>query len=232
MNRARLLFDLQTTDAALDAARKRMRAIDALLTESEALRAARRSAQQARDRLAQLRARCTDLELESATLDDKIKSIDLRLYGGAVKNPKELGDLQKDAASLRKRKAALDEILLEAMDNLDQAEREANAAHLHLTQVEDGWQGDQASLVAERGRLVDQVAALDAQRAAQRAEAPPADLVMYDRLRSQKRGHAVAQVEDGVCSECGVELAAHIAAQLQRDGTLVACGNCERILTV
>ena len=230
MRRAERLFELQQTDLALDAARKRVREIDALLTESGALRAARQADQALRDRLAQLRARAKDLELQSITLDNKIKSVDDRLYGGAVRNPRELDDLQKDAASLRRQKSSLDETSLEVIYDIEHIERDADAARAQLDRVEAGWHSDQAALIAERAALASQIAAHETRRQEQRAAVESADLAAYDRLRAQKRGQAVARLDDNVCAACGVEPSANKRAHLQRDDALIACGNCERIL--
>ena len=230
MRRAERLLELQKVDLALEAARKRLREIDGLLTESDTLRVARQADQRLHDRLAQLRARSKDLDLQSTTLDDKIKSVDDRLYSGVVKNPKELSDLQKDAAALRRQKSGLDDTLLEVIYDIEQTEREYRAAHAELERAEAGWRGEQAALIDERAALNEQVAAREAERQAQRANIDSADLAIYDQLRANRRGQAVAVMEDNVCSACGVEPSANKRAHLMRDDALIACGNCERIL--
>jgi hypothetical protein len=230
MRRAELLFALQHTDLALDAARRRVREIDAQLTESEALREARAAHQRAHARLDQLRVRSKDLELQSATLDTKIKSVDDRLYGGSVRNPKELTDLQRDAAAQRRHKAELDDALLNLMLDIEQAEKDNAAAGADLSRVEAAWQGEQSALTAERAGLLETIARLDAERTAQRDRIQPPDLSVYDRLRGPKHGTAVARLQDGVCGACGVQPSANKMAHLQRDDALLTCGNCERIL--
>jgi hypothetical protein len=232
MRRAARLLELQTIDLALDTARKRVRAIDGLLVESDALRAARQAAERSRSRLAQLHTRSKDLELQSTALDEKIKSVEDRLYSGAIKNPKELADLQKDAAALRRHKTELDDTLLGVLDEMEQAERERGERQVELAQVEAAWQRDQAALSGERAQLSERIAASDAERSALRADTPLDDLAVYDRLRAQKHGQAVARLEDGVCGACGVQPSANKMAHLQRDDALIACGNCERILVV
>jgi len=232
MRRAERLLELQTIDLALDTARKRVRAIDALLAESDALRAARQAAERSHSRLAQLHTQSKDLELQSATLDEKIKTVEDRLYGGAVKNPKELADLQKDVAALRRHKTGLDDTLLGVFDEMERAEREHGARQAELAQVEAAWQSDQAALISERAQLSARITASDAERGALRADVASDNLAVYDRLRAQRHGQAVARLEDGVCGACGVQPSANKMAHLQRDDALLACGNCERILVV
>jgi predicted nucleic acid-binding Zn-ribbon protein len=226
------LFALQQTDLDLDASRRRVRDIDALLIESDALRSARQSDQEIQQRIAQLRVRMKNLELESATLDAKIQSDDDRLYGGAVKNPKELGDLQKDAASLRRRKSDLDGTQLELMIELEQADQDAADIRSQLKRIEAEWQREQADLIAERDQLVERIETLDIQRKAQRAEALAPDLAIYDQLRTRRHGQVIASIRDGACGVCGVELSEHKVTRVKREDVLIACGNCERLLTV
>ena len=230
MRRAERLYELQKIDLTLDASRKRARTVEALLTESDTLRAARQAAEHARDRIAQLRTRLKDFELQSATLDSRIASLDERLYSGIVKNPKELSDLQRDIASLRRHKLELDETLLDIMAEIEDVEREQADVEAELTRVETAWQNDQAALVIEQAHLNEQIEALEAERGAQRANVPPPDLAQYDRVRAQKHGHAVAPLNDGACSACGVQPSASKLAQLRREDELLTCGNCERIL--
>jgi predicted nucleic acid-binding Zn-ribbon protein len=230
MRRAQRLLELQQTDLALDAARKRVRQIEAQLAESDALRTAREDDRRLRGQLEQLRVRSKDLELQSTTLDNKIKSVDDRLYGGSVRNPRELSDLQRDAASLRRHKSELDDTLLNVMLDIEQAEQAHLSARAELARVEAGWQSDQATLLDERAGLQKQTAELDARRAAQRAEIQPADLATYDQLRVKRHGTAVAQLDDGVCGVCGVQPSDSKLAHLRRDDALLTCGNCERIL--
>lgn len=230
MRRAEHLLKLQRTDLALDAARKRIREINAQLVESEALRAARQAEQNLHTQLDRLRIRSKDMELQSAALDDKIESVEKRLYSGSVKNPKELGDLQRDATSLRRHKSELDDALLNLMIEIEQTEQAHQNARADLRRVETGWQSDQSTLLSERAGLQEQTASLDARRAEQRAAIRPEDLGVYEQLRARRHGTAVAQLDDGVCSACGVQPSDSKLIHLQRDDALLTCGNCERIL--
>ena len=230
MRRVQRLLALQETDLELDASRRRMREVDALLTESDALRAARQSDQHIQQRLAQLRPRLKDLGLESSALDGKITNAEDRLYSGAIKNPKELSDLQKDVTSLRKHKSELDERQLELMLELEQIEQEAARVHTDLIHIEAEWQREQATLQAQRASLIEHIETLDARRQAQRAEASAPDLAAYDQLRARKHGQVVATIEEGACGVCGVEISEYNMAKAQRDDALIPCGNCERLL--
>jgi predicted nucleic acid-binding Zn-ribbon protein len=60
------------------------------------------------------------------------------------------------------------------------------------------------------------------------------DLALYDQLRQQKRGVAVATVLDDACSACGAPLTAsqQQAARAVNQSQLARCPTCSRILYV
>jgi predicted nucleic acid-binding Zn-ribbon protein len=115
MHPAKQLLQLQTLDLERDAQYRRLKQVIASLAEPETLRIAAAEVTAAQAVVTRAHARKQDLELEAQTLDAKIASVDERLYSGRVKNPKELSDLQNEVASLRRRRATLDDTLLEAM---------------------------------------------------------------------------------------------------------------------
>jgi predicted nucleic acid-binding Zn-ribbon protein len=53
---------------------------------------------------------------------------------------------------------------------------------------------------------------------------------LYDRLRPAKKGRAVALLEDGVCTACGVAPSSSRIQSARQGNDLVLCGNCGRIL--
>jgi predicted nucleic acid-binding Zn-ribbon protein len=230
MGRAQLLHALQEVDLARDAARRRVREINSLLTESAELRAARQEAETLRAQLVKLGAQRKDLELESQTLDEKIKSVEDRLYSGEVRNPKELNDLQLDAASLRRRKAGLDEQQLELLMEIEQVEGEGRRAEQSLAHVRAEWEGSQSDMLAEHRQLSSQIELLDAQREERRAAARAEDLELYDQLRPAKKGHVVAFLSEGTCGVCGNTPSINTVRLVQRNQSIVTCSTCGRIL--
>lgn len=223
------LYDLQQVDLERDRLRQRLKEIVSQLGETEELRQARATVERLHSQLGQQRARRRDLELETQTLEAKIASVEERLYGGRVTNPKELTDLQRDAAALRKQRSALDEKSLQVMMTIEENEAALTKAQARLDALQADWTTLQGKLLQERARLEAQLAEQDKQRA-EHSRAIPAELVArYGTLRRTKNGMAVAVVQDNCCSVCGVELADNTLAQLALD-ELVVCTNCERIL--
>ena len=232
MHPSKQLLQLQTHDLERDAKRRRLKQVVAALAEPEALRAAATAVTAAQTETARARVRRRDLELEIKTLEAKAASVEERLYGGQVKNPKELADLQNDAASLRRRRAALDDTLLEAMVALEDAEQAEQQAYSKLAALEKRWEADQRTLTDERRQLEVEIATLTEQRDQITTGISPDHLEPYQKLRHEHAGLAVARVENDGCSACGVEISDRQLAKARLSEDLSFCSNCERILVI
>jgi len=230
MSKAELLLDLQDVDSVIDRLTRRLSEIRAALHETDELITARSALRTADESVTQKRAQRKDLELADASLETRIKQADQRLYSGAVKNPKELLDLQNDIASLKKQKNTLDDQLFAAMVALEEAEAELNTCSENLTRIDADWRASQGDLAVELTRLEHELAEKTAEQTEIRAHLGAPDLAQYDQLRRRKGGVAVVEMDGSVCGACGVRVTAHIVQQLSQADHLARCGNCERIL--
>lgn len=232
MHPSKQLFQLQTLDLERDAKHRRLQVVIASLNEPEALRNAAATLASAQAELTRARTQRKDLELEIQTLEAKISSVEERLYSGQVKNPKELADLQKDSAALRRHHATLDDQLLEVMICLEEAEHAERQAQDQLVKLQAEWQINQAALTQERKQLEAEIAALTGQRHQRIADIAPHHLEAYQQLRRAHTGLAVARIEEGTCNACGVEISDRLLVKIGRSDDLSFCGNCDRILLV
>lgn len=224
------LYQLQVLDLERDRLRRRLKEILGQLGETEELRAARASLEHIQAELNNWRVRQKDLELETQTLEAKIASVEERMYSGRVANPKVLADLQKDSAALRKQRSRLDEKSLEAMLAIEDKESRLDQAQAALSAIQTGWAAQQHSLAQERAALEARLAQADRDRLERVRHIPAEHLARYDSLRRTKNGIAVANLEEGFCSVCGVELSDRKLDRVIQGETLIFCSNCDRIL--
>lgn len=229
MNRAVSLYRLQQLDIEEEEARARLSQIDASMGETDAVRQARQATLKTSEEARHWAVQQQDLELQVGTLKRKIADSEQRLYGGSIRNPKELADLQAEVASLQRRLEQTEGGLLEAMIARDEAEANAEAATEHLGLVEREWAASQESLTNERGELEARLEQVGATRAALLPTIPADDLDTYNSLRRRKGGLAVATLQSGACTSCGMEVPSGHLARGQREGLLL-CDNCGRIL--
>jgi predicted nucleic acid-binding Zn-ribbon protein len=223
------LYRLQGLDSEGDKKRRRLAEVEAALRESEALRRARQAVENAHERVRKWALRQRDLDLEVQGLADKISRDEQRLYSGVIKNPKELEDLQAEVAALKRRRQDLEDDLLEAMIEREEAEAAQAEAQERLDQTHADWSTQQANLIGERDVLQGELAQIEQARKALLPGIDPGDLAAYESLRRRKGGMAVVPLLGGTCGGCGVAIAPSLEWQL-RQGMLVNCSNCERII--
>jgi predicted nucleic acid-binding Zn-ribbon protein len=232
MSRTQRLYELQQVELEAEGVARRLREITAQLGESADLQRARKLVTEAEGRLSKRRAQMKSLDLEVSGLTQKIETDEGRLYSGRVTNPKELAGLHDEVASLKRWREKKEEDLLEAMLAAEEAEGAVADAHSILGQVTETWQGEQGDLVGEQSRLQVRLRALREQRDALIAGIDPEDVAIYQRLRRQKGGRAVAAVKDGICEGCRMNPPSSQVQRARTGSDLVFCNNCGRILHV
>lgn len=227
---AESLYQLQQIDDTIRAKKHRLAEVEAMLGESDELVKARFSLAQAEEALHTLEKSQRLQELELDTVTGKLQAEENRLYGGRVRNPKELAGLQKEVRYLKQRHAELEDNLLETMMSREEATNRVAQRRATLEEVEANWNRDQAGLLAEREELQTAIAEAQSRRAELVDRIPAHALSTYDYLLRTK-GVAVAPVERGMCTGCRVSLSAVDRQRVQSD-ELVTCANCGRVLVV
>jgi predicted nucleic acid-binding Zn-ribbon protein len=230
MSRAASLLRLQGIDLELDAARARLRAIETALGDDPAVRQAQRDLLETQAQIQAARVTVQHLEIDGQSLGAKIAEVDGRMYSGLVTSPKELQDLQNEAASLRRRREALEEKQFEALLVAESAEvRNAEVQH-RLDAAEATAAEAHGNLREEREQLRTAVARLEINHTAAATSIPAADFELYGRLRQSKKGRAVSHLDEGACTACGVAPSSSRIQDARQGNELILCGNCGRIL--
>jgi predicted nucleic acid-binding Zn-ribbon protein len=230
MSRVSSVHRLQEIDLSIDRGRARLAQVEEQLGASDTVRAARASHDQAQARFHAAQAAVKDAELAAGTQRTKLENAERALYGGGVHNPKELQGLQADAESLRRHMSSLEDLLLEVMVALEDVEAQARRAADQLSQAEAALVTEQASLAGERSQLLARLATLDTEREAALAGVAEKDLALYARLRDSMGGMALAILQDGSCSACGVGISAAERQTVRNSTELFRCPQCGRIL--
>ncbi len=232
MNRAQLLYRLQTIDLEIRSKKRRLEEVEAGLGESEELHQARRALQQAEDELHRWRTLLRDLELETKSLTAKISGVEAILYGGRVTNPKELASLQNEVSYLKRRKNELEDKQLEAMVKVEEREAEVDSKKAGLAQIYAEWNRTQERLTGEQNELKERLTHLRKERAQLERTIGAEDLALYGELCHRKGGLAVALLQGGVCQACRVALPTSQVQQARLENSLNFCSSCQRILYV
>ncbi len=230
MSQAEALWRLQIIDLEIDEKRSQLKEAQSNLGETEELRAARRRVAEMEAALHELRKTLRRQELEAQGLEEKLRTEEERLYGGRVRNPKELADLNEEVNYLRRALAAMEDDVLETMVSIEDREAKLSAAREELRRVEVAWGDEQARLRAEVERLGAQLEELKEERQDALLYVTEESRRLYDTLRRAKGGRAVALLEGTLCQGCLISLPTSEAQRVRRGDSLVHCSHCGRIL--
>ena len=226
------MYRLQQIDSPIDQARARIREIEVELSNNAALSQAQEYVKSTEQSLQDARK---SLRKTEETVQDqrvKINQAESVLYGGKVRNPKELQDLQNDVAALKRYLSVLEDRQLDAMLALEDAEREHEQATGKLEEAQAHTAEQQAGLRGEFTQLHKTVERLDIERQAAATAVNPADLTLYEQLRQTRRGVAVAKVSSQACGACGSLLTPALVQAANSSNQLIRCTSCGRILYV
>jgi predicted nucleic acid-binding Zn-ribbon protein len=230
MSAALGLYRLQLIDSRMDEIHARLDEIRQVLENNVELHQANKQVSETDANLQLARHKLKQAETEVDKQKIKIEQSEANLYSGNVKNPKELQDLQNEVAALKRHLETLEDRQLEFMLEEETKEQAHQAALDKLERVKARVAEQNQTLTAEQSELNKNLERLDAERSAALSPLDPSLLTVYDGLRQQKRGLAIAAVNDDACAACGTTLT---PAQLQsaRSTTqLNNCPTCGRIL--
>ncbi|HVN15039.1 MAG TPA: C4-type zinc ribbon domain-containing protein [Anaerolineales bacterium] len=224
------LFRLQQVDRQIDQAQARATEIRQLLENDEELRDAKNQLELARAGQSQSERTLREIEVQVKGQQIKIEQSESSLYGGNVHNPKELQDLQNEIAALKRHQSTLEERQLEAMLKADSTQSALQATEANLSRVQSRLGDAHHQLIEEQTELNKNLERLQLERQAIVTDLAHKNLEVYESLRQQRRGVAVAEIMDNACSACGTTLTAALQQSAHSSTQMARCPSCGRIL--
>ena len=229
------ILRLQELDSNIDRTIARIEELEA----GEDVRLAAAKVHELEDRVGELRLGLDSqrreqerLETEVASLEAKVGAEERRLFDGSVANPKELGSIQAEVASLRNRKTRIEDEVLEQMERREEMEERLPPLESDLTEARRQLAALDAGAAREREQAEKSLGQLRSEREALLPEFDEELLELYEDLRAQKRGVGAAALEDGVCSGCHQKLSPLELERIKRAEGIRRCEYCRRILVL
>jgi predicted nucleic acid-binding Zn-ribbon protein len=229
------LLDLQQLDSTLGRLAHRRRTLPEL-AEYENLE--RRSGE-LRDAIVAAQTDVSDLDREQIKAEKDVDSVRqradrdrARLDSGQVSSARDLENLQSEIASLQRRQADLEEVVLEIMERREAAEN--RLADLRRAQAE--YQQVLAEVAERRDNalreLDDEAGLSSTARTAVAKDIPDDLLALYERLRGQLGGVGAAVLLRGQCQGCHLALNTVDLNRIRNAAPdeVVRCEECRRIL--
>jgi predicted nucleic acid-binding Zn-ribbon protein len=147
-----------------------------------------------------------------------------------VKTNKEYQAMQKEMSVAEQEISDLETRMLERMEEADGLALELKQAEAALKTAQAEITRDRQELEGERGRMDDDLRRTSEERAQLVAQVPRDALAIFDRIAHGRRGLAMAEARDGLCTVCHVRLRPQVFNEVRRNAGIIQCDSCTRIL--
>lgn len=167
-------------------------------------------------------------ERELATQEEQLQKIRNRL--SALKTNKEYQAHLFEIELTRKKKDSIEENVLEVMERVQQNEQAVKEVEAQVKEAQQIFDAEKSRLEAHFAQLANEAADLEQQQQTIANMVDKPLLIRYNRLKTLKKGYALAQLHNGVCGGCQLQLPPQLVAEVKRGDELMDCSYCHRIL--
>jgi predicted nucleic acid-binding Zn-ribbon protein len=230
MSQTLSLYRLQQIDIQIDRAQARLDDIQEILEDDTELRDVKEKAEaeevhyQSAEQALKLAENAVQIQFI------KIEQTQSSLYGAKAHSPKELQDLQNELAALKRYLLTLEDRQIEAMQESETAETNQKSAQVRLNNLREQRLEQRKGLLLEQETIKSERERLFTERKAVAGAIPATELGLYDQLRLQRRGVAVAVIGDNACGACGSALSLAQIQTSRSSSQMILCPSCGRIL--
>lgn len=228
LNLARKLFDLQTLDLEIKTAEAALSDMEQRLQDDSKIKNIKQEYSTITDELTTVERSKKDLEWNIDELQKNINQVNTKLYGGTVKNPKELIGFEQEAKVLKAQLKEKEDTLLDLMAKEDTLLKQKKFTKDKLTVIENERQQEQNDILVDKKVVEEQLAELNNRRQQGVSSIDNESMKIYEKI-SNKKGYAVVRVEQGKCQGCRLSISMS-EMQRARSGTIVQCSSCGMIL--
>ena len=130
----------------------------------------------------------------------------------------------------RKKKDTLEESVLVILEQAEENENAQKELQQKVSEAEQAFLECKKNLESNRASLDQELARLEGQHGEVTKQVEPSLLRRYMKLKSLRKGFAIAKVFDGACAGCRLQLPPQLVAEVKRADELLNCSYCHRIL--
>jgi predicted nucleic acid-binding Zn-ribbon protein len=225
----KLLIELQALDSAAERLRRRMAdipaeqaALDSRLAELTG------GVASVKERVAASQTARREIEKDLAAVQTRLSKYKDQLM--EVKTNKEYHAMQTEIATAEAVVRREEDRLLERME-------EAETLAADLKAAESALKVGTSEVAARRKQMDTELSAAEAELAktsderrhvAASVSAP--SLALFERVSKHRKGLAMSEARDGLCTQCHVRLRPQVYNELRRNESVMQCESCSRIL--
>ncbi len=164
-------------------------------------------------------------------IEERISSIDSRMYSGSVTNPRELEAYQEERAMMVRNQGSEEDRLLEFMVEMEETQELRDQARAVFEQIDGDRRRELDTLGARQEELTSELPGLRSLRQELSTEYPPNIMAVYETVRRSRGGQGAALVDQrGMCQGCRLTIPNAERSRARSGDVVVQCGSCSRIL--
>jgi predicted nucleic acid-binding Zn-ribbon protein len=228
MSLAKRVYELQQVELSIQGHIRQLGEMDLRIRHNDLFEQAEAGLKVAEIDRAGIEKQYKELDAEAETLRAQIRQITDKLYGGKIKNPKELVGYEQEAGMIKATLAKKDDVLLDMMEKLESGKVVIKKLKEAYKIANSAWESEKIELQVQVDVAKKELNELEKKRGELLTSIDKDALAAYEGVKGRK-GQAVVKVEQGRCLGCRVALSIN-ELQRARGNAIVTCGNCGRIL--
>jgi predicted nucleic acid-binding Zn-ribbon protein len=225
----KLLIELQALDSTAERLRRRMAdipneqaALDSRLADLTG------AVNGVKERIAASQTARREIEKDLAAVQARLTKYKDQLM--EVKTNKEYHAMQTEIAAAEAVVRREEDRLLERMEEAETLAAELKAAESALKVGTAEVAASRKQMDAERAATEAELAKTNEERSRVAANISPATLALFERVSKHRKGLAMSEARDGLCTQCHVRLRPQVYNELRRNESVMQCESCSRIL--
>jgi len=159
---------------------------------------------------------------------DRVKKTEARVF--EIKTNKEYQAVLKEIENSKKLNRQREEEILEILERHEEKQKQLQQEEKNLEAKRQEFAKQIKELKAQAASFEKEMAQQQHLRDERGKEISSTLLRKYQMLLGRRQGRAVAQVINGVCQACHMNLRPQLYIELQKQDTLILCPSCNRIL--
>jgi predicted nucleic acid-binding Zn-ribbon protein len=129
-----------------------------------------------------------------------------------------------------KKKGDFEEKILLCMEKIEQLQRTAKEAQEKLSVIEKAFEQEKKVVDELEHNLSTELANLEAQQQTHSAHVEKGLLSRYNKIKAARKDQALAEIKEGICSGCRLQLPPQLISEVKRSQDLHTCPYCRRML--
>jgi len=225
----RQLIALQQLDKEIRALSQALEEIPANLRELEAkLSEVQQEKQKEEQKVEELESQHRQLESEMTVMDESITRSRERLM--EIKDNIEYKAMLREIAFREDRKDQKETEILELLEAIEVHHQTLTQQQEAIITLQRQIEGLRAEVEERLATVNQQIQELTAQRPQVLQQISPNLLKRYEFIRERRNGTAIAEVRQGVCMACHMNLPPQHFIELQKEQEILTCPHCQRII--